>query len=44
MVTVEKDLLVRLKNADQEAFRQVYELYIKKENFVVLLARNCTVL
>ena len=30
MVTVEKDLLVRLKNADQEAFRQVYELYIKK--------------
>ena len=41
MVTVEKDLLVRLKNADQEAFRQVYELYIKKVyRFIYRYVRN----
>jgi len=27
---VDKDLLVRLKNADENAFKQVFELYIKK--------------
>lgn len=27
---VEKDLLVRLKNADEEAFTQIFEMYVKK--------------
>jgi DNA-directed RNA polymerase specialized sigma24 family protein len=27
---VEKDLLARLKNADEEAFTQIFEMYVKK--------------
>ena len=38
---VGKDLLTKLKNADQEAFRQIYESYVKKVyRFVYRFVRN----